>query len=238
MAVYARRYDWRTIDPVDNTELLDAFVAHPEFLTYPQEPLVARAIAAALVTDERNLAWATYSDQTLTGIIILTKIVPKVDALLHFLFLDQDLAGKRKLLKNVITHAFRDLGLNRLSMEVPEGVRLERFARKVLSFKLEGETRPRNPELPKGLSDNWVARQGSRREAAYFDGQEWKDVLLLRLLAREWIEQEGTECRFPEPSPQHSPSPDRSSADSSAEADPATPSPPSPETSSPSDRPT
>lgn len=231
--IFAKRYDWRTIDPVDNTELLDAFVAHPEFLVYPREPLVARTIAAAMVTNDRNMVWVTYTDQTLTGIVILTRIEPQVDALLHFLFLDKDLVSKRKLLKNLIAHCFRDLGFNRLSMEVPEGVRLERFARKVLGFRLEGETRPRNAELPKSLSDNWVARQGSRREAAYYDGTDWKDVLLLRLLAREWVEEE-TECRLEQP-PLPPPSPDRSSAEPSEAEVPVTPSPPSPRTSSPSD---
>jgi RimJ/RimL family protein N-acetyltransferase len=162
-------------------------------------------IGAALVTDVNNVVWVTYTDQALTGMVVLTRIQPRVDALLHFMFLDKDLVSKRTLLKNLIAHCFRDLGFNRLSMEVPEGVRLERFARKVLGFRLEGESRPRNPELPKALTDNWVARQGSRREGAYFDGTDWKDVLLLRLLAREWVG-EGTECRSePEQEPQPPP---------------------------------
>lgn len=235
MTILAKRYDWSTIDPVDNTELLDAFVAHPEFLTYPADPDTARVIGAALVTDVNNVVWVTYTDQTLTGMVVLTRIQPRVDALLHFMFLDKDLVSKRTLLKNLIAHCFRDLGFNRLSMEVPEGVRLERFARKVLGFRLEGESRLRNPELPKSLTDNWVARQGSRREGAYFDGTDWKDVLLLRLLAREWVG-EGTECRSePEPLQPQPPLPEASSEVSSVVADPVTPSLPSPRTSSLSD---
>ena len=237
MAIWARRYDWRTIDPIDNTELLDAFVAHPEFLSYPMDADQARVLGASLLTDVHNIVWTTYTDQTLTGLVILTRIQPHVDALLHFLFLDKDLAGKRKLLKNLIGHCFTDLGFNRLSMEVPEGVRLERFARKVLGFRLEGETRPRNPELPKSLTDNWVARQGSRREAAYYNGETWSDVLLLRLLAREWVGEEGTECQS-EPLEQPPPSSEPGSEPSPTAAEPAMPSPPSLETSSLSARPT
>lgn len=234
MTIWAKRYDWREIDPVENTDLLDAFVAHPEFLAYPMEPDQARALGAALLTDVHNIVWVTYSGQTLTGCVILTRIQPEVDALLHFLFLDKNLKSKRKLLKNLIAHCFIELGLNRLSMEVPEGVRLEHFARKVLGFRLEGETRPRSPALPKNLTDNWVARQGSRREASYFDGTEWKDILLLRLLAREWVESEEAECRL-EPSEPQPPSSEPESAPSPAVVAPATPSPSSLETSSPSD---
>lgn len=210
--IYARRYHWSDVHPYDNTVILDAFVAHPEFLAYPHDEKTRRQIGAHLLTDPGNIVYLTYNDLELTGIVIFTRVVPKVDALLHFLFLDKNLLGKRKLLQNLIGLAFTDLGFNRLSMEVPEGVRLERFCRKALSFKLEGESRPRNPDLPGSLTDNWVAKQGSRREQSYFDGKEWKDVLLLRLLASEWVGDKGVECRshqsqepLPHPSQGHSP---------------------------------
>lgn len=209
MSVFARIYDWRESNPFHNTILLDAFEQHPEFLTYPLPSAEARAIGASLLADPLNLVWTTYSGSDITGCVILTRIVPRVDALLHFMFIDKDLSSKRRLLHNLIGYCFTDLGFNRLSMEVPEGVRLERFARKVLHFRLEGEIRPRNPELPACLSDNWVARQGSRREGSYFDGQTWKDIVLLRLLASEWVDGErgGEPCRSEpsqEPQPQSS----------------------------------
>lgn len=213
--IYARRYThWTEVPAEENTALLDGFVAHPEFLSYPHSIEDARVVAAALLTDPSNLIWTTYDNRLLTGCVILTRIVPRIDALLHFLFLDNNLAGKRKLLKNVIGYCFTDLGFNRLSMEVPEGVRLERFARKVLSFRLEGENRPRNQTLPVGLSDNWVARQGSRREQSYFDGADWKDVMLLRVLACEWVgEQGGRECHYQQSSEPPHPSPEASSVE-------------------------
>jgi hypothetical protein len=185
--IYAKPFIWTESNPYEVTAVLDEFVAHPEFLNYPAPPEQARQIGASLLTDPNNLIWTCYNGKDLTGLVILTRIVPRVDALVHFMFVDKELASKRKLLRNLIGFWFKDLGFNRLSMEVPEGVRLERFARKVLYFKLEGEIRPRNPELPASLSDNWVARQGSRRESSYFDGAVWKDIVLLRLLASEWV---------------------------------------------------
>ena len=54
--IYARRYDWRTAHPYDNTVLLDGFVARPEFLAYPCPPEEARAVGAGLVADPMNPA--------------------------------------------------------------------------------------------------------------------------------------------------------------------------------------
>ena len=229
--IVARRFDWRTANPHEVTALLDEFVKHPEFLVYPMDREETRLVGADLLSSPANLVWTTYNDQRLTGCVLLTRLLPRVDALLHFFFIDNDLASKRNLLRNIIGYSFTDLGFNRVSMEVPEGVRLERFARKALGFRLEGEIRDRNPELPKCLDDTWVARQGSRREAAHFDGKEWRDIILLRVLAREWGE--GKECQsepLQEPQPLSS---DPPSAGSLEVGDLKTPNPSSLETSSP-----
>jgi RimJ/RimL family protein N-acetyltransferase len=217
MSIVARRYHWADANPYESTALLDAFIQKPEFLTYPHAPEEARIIGARLLADPGHVIWTTYDHHRLTGVILLTRVMPRVDALLHFFFIDNDLASKRKLMHNLITHCFVDLGFNRLSMEVPEGVRLERFARKVLGFRLEGETRDRNPELPKCLSDNWVARQGSRREASYFDGTAWRDIVLLRLLASEWVGEREAECRS-EPSQEQQPPSSEAPSEVSSEA--------------------
>jgi RimJ/RimL family protein N-acetyltransferase len=233
MSIFARRYDWQETSPLDSSALLDAFTAHPEFLAYPYPPEAARVIGASLLTDPNNVIWVTYSGGTLTGCVILTRVVANVDALLHFLFLDKDLSSKRTLLKNLIRHCFEDLGFHRLSMEVPEGIRLERFARKTLGFRLEGEIRDRNPELPKCLDNVWVAKQGSRREQSYFDGRRWSDVLLLRLLVGEvgGDEREGSQCRSDQPQQSLAPSPEPPPAASSVAEVPVTPNPSSPKTS-------
>jgi hypothetical protein len=194
--LYARPYVWSEGNPLKNTILLDAFAAHPEFLTTPADPDTARRVGAYMLTHPEHIVFEVWKDQEITGVMILTRVVPRVDALLHFLFVDKDLVGKRKLLQNFIGYCFTDLGFNRLSMEVPEGVKIERFARRVLRFRYEGESRPRNPELPKALDDVWLARQGSRREQSYSDGTTWKDIVLLRLLACEWVGERGeVECR-------------------------------------------
>ena len=253
MRPYAKRFDWTQANPLEITALLDEFAAHPEFLTYPTAPDVARASFAGMLVDPANVIWATYSSREFTGIVFLTKVVPRVNALLHFFFLDKDLAGKRKLLQNIIGHCFTDLGFHRLTMEVPDkvlcvnlkgrgaapvavGTKLERFARRTLGFRFEGEPRDRNPELPESLSNDWVARQGSRIEQSYFDGEKWFDVIRLRLLASEWVGtgEGGAECL----GKSYCPSPDKSSAPLSEAEAPVTAKPPSPRTSSPSDSPT
>jgi len=249
--IYAKPFDWRTTDPVDISDLLDAFVAHPEFLAYPYPSDIARMIGANLLADENNLIWASYDTKKLTGVVIFTQVVPRVDALMHFLFLDQNLAGKRKLLRGILDYYFRDLGFRRVSMEVPdrkgrkhEQTRLERFARKALGFRLEGEIRDRHPDLPKSLTNDWVARQGSRREQAYYDGSAWSDIVLLRVLASEWITGTGSggitgggpDCQSDQLQESLPPSSGPPPVASSEVADPVTPSPSSPETSSPSDK--
>jgi hypothetical protein len=231
--IYAKPFDW-TANPVHTTALLDGLAAYPEFLAFHHDHEQARGLAATILTHPEHVVYATYDGPDITGAIILSRMSPLVDALLHFVFLDRNLVGKRKLLRNFINLCFTDLGFARLSMEVPDlkvplekggesrGIRLERFARKALGFRLEGEIRDRNPELPKSLSNSWVARQGSRRESAYFDGTQWHDVILLRLLAREWVgdTREEPECHSRS---QHSPlSPEVSSGVSSEAVVPAT----------------
>jgi hypothetical protein len=186
VALYARPYDPFDGHPIKNTLILDALVAHPALLPIPMDPQTARATWGAILTEPGHIVFEVWRDTEIVGVVWLTRILPRVDAVLQFYFFDRDLVGKRKLLQNFVRFCFRDLGFRRLTMEVPEGARIERFARKVLSFKLEGESRPRNPELPKALSDSFVARQGSRREGVRFDGQTWTDVVVLRLMAEVW----------------------------------------------------
>lgn len=201
--IYARPFDWQAANPIEVVALLDGFVAFPEFLAYPHSPEQARVLGAALLTDPKHLVFEARAGTDITGILMLTRVVPRVDALFHFMFIDRDLASKRKLLKNFLGYCFTDLGFHRLSMEVPDvkidleaggrdrGTRLERFARRTLGFRLEGEIRDRNPELPKCVTNDFIARQGSRSEQTYFDGQKWSDIVRLRLLASEWVGEPG-----------------------------------------------
>ena len=184
--IYARPYQWDDGHPLKNTLILDGLVAQPRLLPFPIDPVAARVVWADILTSPGHIVFEVWRDAEVVGIIWLSRIIPRIDATLNFHFFDRDFVGKRKVLRNFLTYCFTDLGLHRLGMEVPEGSKVERFARKVLSFMLEGESRPRNPELPKSLDSRYVARQGSRREQARWDGVAWSDVLLLRLLASEW----------------------------------------------------
>ena len=184
--IYARPYDvTRSVE--NNMALVQAFVENPQFLAYPMSPEEAGRVWIWMLTNPGHVVFEAWRDKELLGVMVLTRVIPRIDALLHFFFLDKDLVGKRKLLQNFIGYCFTELGFNRLSIEVPEKVRLERFARKVLRFRYEGESRPRNPELPACLDSTWVARQGSRTEGAYYNGETWTDILRLRLLASEWV---------------------------------------------------
>jgi hypothetical protein len=188
--IFARPYDPFEGDPLKNTAILDAMVAAPQLLPFPVSPEDARVIWASTLTSGGHIVFEVWREQDVVGVIWLTRVIPKVDATLNFHFFDKDWVGKRKLLQNFLTFCFAPLPdgleLHRLSMEVPEGSKVERFVRRVCRFRYEGESRPRNPQLPKSLDDVFVARQGSRREGVRFDGQAWSDSLVLRLLASEW----------------------------------------------------
>ena len=197
MTIWAKRFQPETANPIEVAALIEGFVQHPEFSVYPLPLEQARQVGAWMLGNPGHIVWTTYQGKELTGTVILSRIVPPVDALLHFMFLDRNLVSKRKLLNNILGICFREFGFHRLSLEVPEGIRLERFARSVLRFRYEGEIRARNPELPASLTDNWVAKQGSRVEEGYFNGTSWSDVLRLRLLASEWVgdEERGPDCQ-------------------------------------------
>lgn len=186
MALIAKPFDWTEGDPARITALLDRFVATPSFVAYPCPEATRRDLGAQLLTNPAHLVYEAWQDGASVGVLLLDRIVPKVDARFHFLFLDRHLVGKRKLLINFLGFCFRDLGFHRISMEVPDGHGLEKFIRRTLGFRYEGEGRSRHRDLHDNLSQRWVAGQGSRREGAHFDGNAWRDIMLLRLLASEW----------------------------------------------------
>lgn len=172
--------------------------------------------AYLLLTAPSNLTWEVWRGGELVGILLLWRIVPRVDALLHFVFFDRDLVGKVRLLRNFLRYCFEDLGFQRISFEVPEtpapvGVKIEghdkttrkarnntllSFVRRKLSFRFEGESavksHPLVAELKRTTGNSepsmWVAGVGSRREQAYWSEGRWLDVICLRLTAPEFQE--------------------------------------------------
>lgn len=192
-----------------NTVILDELVAHPQWYARPTSPEQRRLEGAAILTDQSSPKWGVWRETTLVGMFYMTRLVPEVDANLHFIFFDRNLVGKRSLLRRFIDYCFapppNGMGLRRASMEVPEDAdKLLRFVRK-LGFKYEGE--PRASGLaptaflqagalglpPIGDAATWVAKQGARVEGVFWRDDRWIDVLRLRLLRTEWgIEPDAT----------------------------------------------
>lgn len=165
-----------------NDLILDTCAAHPERFTLPMTRNDIRTTAAWYLTDPDNMAWEVWQGGTFSGILLLDHVVPRLDARWHFVFFDANLIGKQQLLREFLRRAFDELPLERISLEIPANVAsLISFARRKLGFRYEGET-----DLPiANMSPVWIARMGSRREHAYFDGTTWHDIMLLRLLKGE-----------------------------------------------------
>lgn len=187
-------YDPFRGDPAKNVLILDQLCARPEWTVAPLSPEAMRVNYAANLTHPAHRIYEVWRGGQLVGILTLTRVVPGLEAVLHFVFFDGNLTGKRRLLRHFISTCFRDHGFRRLVMQVPEPVEtLIRFARVKLGFRFEGETGVSDhPALARLGMDNpqvWVARQGSKKEQAHWHDGRWVDVVNLRLLASEWTEE-------------------------------------------------
>ena len=183
-------FRWDTGDPRRLSVILDELVARPQWMNIPMSPDDLRKNYAHHLTNPLHGIYEVWQGGTLVGILTLHGIVPGMEAILHFVFFDGNLVGKRTLLKQFIAKCFRDFGFRRLVMQIPEPVdTLIRFARAKLGFRYEGETVvEHHPSLASLGMENpqvWVARQGSRKEQAHWLGDRWVDVIRLRLLASE-----------------------------------------------------
>ena len=154
----------------------DMCALHPErFLASPRSGDPALAVARHLAHPD-NACWEVWRGGTLAGILTLDRIVAGLDARLQFVFFDDELASKVPLLQAFIARCYTEFGLARLTFEVPEHMsNLIGFVRRKLGFRYEGEM-----QAPAA-----VARRGSRRERAYWDGTRWHDIMVLRHLAEE-----------------------------------------------------
>lgn len=184
-------------DEARNSKILEALSQLPNLFPLRYTPEQRRTIIAATLVDPSNVAWEIWRDAELVGILLLTRIVRGLDALAHLAFFDKKLVGKRTLLRNMIARAFRELALQRLSVEIPAHLEpLIQFVRTKLDFRFEGEYQaaehPATKGLPSGINNapRWLAHWGSRRERMHFDGERWHDVIVLRLLATELREDE------------------------------------------------
>lgn len=168
---------------------------HPFWFNAPADRETLELSASLLLNDPFHWSWEVWRGSEFVGIIVLWRIAPQVDALLHFVFFDENLVGKRQLLLSFLEHCFEDLGFRRISMEIPESVgTLVRFARKKLGFRFEGEDRTTDAFVVRQIRQNgempnptqWIASQGSRREGSHWHDGAWRDTLCLRMTAEEF----------------------------------------------------
>lgn len=149
---------------VDKADIvLTAAVAHPDrFLVSPRsgDPQV---LVARLLTDPDNAAWEVWRGASFCGILLLDRIVPRVDARLQFVFFDDELASKATLLNDFAERCFTEFGLHRLTFEAPTCMKtLTGFVRRRLGFAAE----------------SW-------RMSAYHDGTKWHDLATYSRIAPE-----------------------------------------------------
>lgn len=182
---------------------------YPHWISSPTDSDEERAqILFSILTGPTNIVWEVWKESELAGVIVLTDIIPLVDARLHFAFFDHSLVGKTRLLQRFLAYCFTDLRFQRISVQVPEffGTLLSYYRRK-LHFKYEGElTAKAHPTVaqmrqrsPGDEVHVWVAKSGSRRERAHWHKDKWHDVLCLRITAPEF--QGDASCRGEPPPP-------------------------------------
>jgi RimJ/RimL family protein N-acetyltransferase len=183
-------------DPKKNDVILDGLLALPVF-PIPGTPEERRVAIAWVLTDSDNLIWEIWQDGQLIGIFLLTRVIRGLNALAHLAFFDRQLLGRRQLVLNAMDWAFRELALQRISVEIPESLApLIRFCRTKLGFRFEGEVpasmHPTVQQLTRlrvNGQAQWVAKWGSRLEHMHFDEarNEWVDLVCLRVLRDEFL---------------------------------------------------
>jgi len=192
-------YNWAVGNPEKNTLLLNHLAEHPLWFSVAMSPEEARVNAAYFATSNEYWKWEVWSAGTLCGMLLLSRVIPKCDALFHFTLFPASQTGvtlfsARRLLWNFLGYAFDAFDLQRISAEVPEhSPKLVHYLRQRLGFRYEGETDIARLQKNKGVvkfdvpgAPTWIAAQGSRRDNAHWDGSKWSDLILLRLLRSEY----------------------------------------------------
>lgn len=187
-------FDPERADPARWLPLFDFIADHPGWFATPAGPDASVLLASAMVADPRNVVFEVWREGELVGVMLLSQIVPQVNGLLHFVFMDKlNLKGKRQLLLNFLDMSYNDLGFRRITMEIPEPFgTLQRFVRRHLGFTHEGERAILDDvAVPPALKSvvgwqTWASRVGSRREQSHWHNGKWADVMILRQTADEF----------------------------------------------------
>lgn len=192
-------FDLERGDPLRISRLLDHMADHPDWFSSGQTKEEIRTNAAWMLTDSSYWKYEVYNGGVFAGMLLLHNVIPKVDATFHFTLLPSKetgvtLFGSRKLIWNFLGHVFEAFQLQRISVEVPcPRNKLIHWFRQRLHFRYEGERNIDRLTHSQGRVNlkadgiaTWVAMQGSRRDRAHWDGTEWQDVMLLRILVGEY----------------------------------------------------
>ena len=120
--------------------LLQGMLSVPAIFPVPGTADERRVLIASVLADPLNRVWLVWQRGVLIGTLLLTHIVPRVDAQAHFVFFDRTLFGRKALVWNLMGRVFQEYDLQRLTVEVPEYLTpLYKFVRTMLYFRLEGE---------------------------------------------------------------------------------------------------
>ena len=140
--------------PTKNDVILAAAEAHADrFLVSPLSG-DTQVLVARLLTSPEHAVWEVWRGGTFVGILLLDRIVPRIDARLQFVFFDDELASKAPLLNDFVARCFNEFQLHRLTFEAPAHMTtLTGFAKRKLGFAHEGD-----------------------RVQAYFDGLRWHNL--------------------------------------------------------------
>lgn len=177
-----------------NETLLTGCLNLPLLFSLPGNEQERKLAVAAWLTDPNAFNWEVWFHGTLVGILGVTRVAYGLDALAHLAFFDRQLLGRRQLVLTMMAWCFRELRLQRLSVEIPEHIpALIRFVRVKLGFRYEGEgLAAKHPEV-RALTERringperWVAKFGARRERCHWDGTGWQDLITLRILKEEF----------------------------------------------------
>ena len=198
-SLFAIPFDPMRGDPARVSRLLTHMVDNTSWFAAGATPEEARANAMWLMTTPDDWRWEVWNGGTFAGMLLLSRISPKVDALFHFTLLPAKetgvtLFGSRKLMWNFLGYVFDQFQLQRITVEIPEHhSKLAHWFRQRLGFKYEGEQSLSRLTKWRGVTildtkgaPAWIASQGSRKERAHWDGTKWADLTVLRMTRDEY----------------------------------------------------
>lgn len=93
------------------------------------------------ITEPNSIWLEICEEETLAGIVCFTRLERIVDADAHILFVDRDLADKVPVCKAIVSWAFDNLPLQRISVQTPFYYYATIRMVKEVGFKIEGEKR-------------------------------------------------------------------------------------------------